>query len=89
MTQLRQPLSLPVLPSTKRRTALLRSSAPLRPATFGAVAKPDNPFRHPHAGVAAVLIAGFLLINGLVLFSILRDEAHLSQPSKISTPLRP
>jgi hypothetical protein len=87
MTQSRQPLSLPVLPTTKRRTALRRSSAPLRVAPGWAKAKPANRFRY--AGLAAMLAAGVVLIQAFVIFSILRDQAHLSQPSKISTPLRP
>jgi hypothetical protein len=73
MTQSRQPLSLPVLT--------------IRVPPGSAKAKPANRFRY--AGLAAMLAAGVVLIQAFVIFSILRDQAHLSQPSKISTPLRP
>ena len=93
MSQSHQIIRLPVLPSTKRRTAAPRSSA-LALVPGGRYhrrqriqAKPANRFRY--AGLVAVLAGGVLLMNALVLFSILRDEAHLSQPSKVGTPLRP
>ena len=94
MPQTSKPLYLPVLPSTKRRTALIRSSGPLRVGPGWAQSRPAakarRAGRYPYAAAAVVLAVGVVLINGLVVFSILRDRAYLSQPeSKIGTPLQP
>lgn len=88
MSQFRRPIYLPVLPSTKRRIAQTRRSG-----LALVVSQPDqaqSASRFRYAGAVAVVAAGALLVNGLVLFSILRDQAHLSQPaSKVGTPLQP
>jgi hypothetical protein len=94
MSRTDQALQLPVIPLPyRRRAAVLRSNAVNRLAK--ARLAPSKPPVRPHSpgsqlGLTALVGFGVGMMACMVIFSILRDEAVLSQPpAPIRAPLHP
>ena len=94
MSRTDQALQLPVIPLPyRRRAAVLRSNAVNRLAK--ARQAPSKPHVRPQSpgsqlGLAALLGFAVGIMTCMVIFSIVRDEAVLSQPpAPIRAPLHP
>jgi len=94
MSRTDQALQLPVIPLPyRRRAAVRRSNAVNRLATAGPV--PSKPQVRPHSpgsqqlGLAVLVGVAVGMMACMVTFSIIRDEAALSQPpAPIRAPLQ-
>jgi len=97
MPRSHQVIKLPVLPSTKRRQAVGRPTAPLALIYGDARLLPTRPSRgrapasrYRYAGVYALCLTSVGLVAALVIFSIVRDQkALLRPPAPIAAPLQP
>jgi hypothetical protein len=94
MSRTHQTLQLPVIPLPyRRRAAVLRSNAVNCLAE--ARRAPSKPHVRPHSpgsqlGLAALVGVAVGMMACMVIFSIVRDEAALSQPpAPIRAPLHP